>query len=633
MRAALGTMEQVRDEIELLRRSAAGDKEAFGFLVERHQTLVYAVTYSLTGSMEKSEELGQETFLQAWLNLRQLRDPGRFRAWLCTIARNLASRTGRNQAHDVLTDAGPLEEAAVPAEEPGPVEMLISRERQEMVWAALRRIPLKYREPMVLFYSAGRSVREVADELELSEHVVCQRLYRGRQLLNAEVAAFVEDTLSRAAPGNAFAIAVVAALPAIATPTAGAGVAGTVAKGAAAAKTVLGVGFGSATLGAIIGLLGGILGWIGGLLGGILGTRADIRRAKSPRERRFVARLGLLMGLLVIVLIALPQILFLVGVIPKWVYWSCWAAFFLFLLPLISWSSGRQQRIQIEDGTYRPPEPPPQGAAQSGPRQSFVGPIFGPLIWVLIVAAVTGDWITAVVVLALGFAVLFITRRVSAARPERPFLALLVALLGVGTIDLGVVCLRWRAWQQVARFNEIGGVVPFWMVALAIVGFVAAAALGAIIKDRRRSTLPLHPPDAGRASRSGVFGALAGAIFGSTAWLATMTLVAGDSVALAVVVIYTLVVFLISARICAGRPHRLGPVLLAGVTALYVLHMVVLNLRWSRWMAFFAHAGRRAGYHELSLAQVDVIVTAIAAAMALLCAWEWAADRRRHREE
>ncbi len=622
-------MNSLAGENELLRASLAGSREAFGAVVQRYQSLVCAIAYSATGDIAKSEELAQETFLRVWKNLRQLEDLNNFRAWLCTIARNLISQSIREKPRDVLHAADSLEKAeAVEAATRDPSQAAIDKELQEVVWAAVGRVPKKYREPFVLFYREQRSVSQVAADLGLSEPMVRQRLHRGRRFIRAEVASLVEDTLTRSGPSKTFAIAVIAALPALSAQTASAAVAGLAAKGAPAAKTVLGVSLSGATLGSIMGLLGGILGWGIGLLGGILGTRAGIRRAKSPDERRFVIRMSRFIWLLVLVLIAVPQILFIARMISMWVYLSCWSAFFLILLPLIFWSNARQQRIQIEDGTYRPAEPAPQSAAHSGPRQSFVGKVFGPLIWVLIPAAITEDWLTALVVFALGFVVLFITRRVSAALPERPFLALLVGLLGVGTIDLGVVCLRWRTWQQAAAFNEIGGVVPFWIVALIIVGFVAAMAIGAIVMDRRRSTLPIHPPDAGYAPRWGISGALAGAIFGSAAWLFMMSLMARDWVA-DVVALHAVVVFLVSAGICAAWPHRIWPVLLTDVAALYLLHLLVLNLRWSRWTAFLADTGQQSLYRAISLPQINAIVTAVFVAEALLFALCWAAGRRR----
>jgi RNA polymerase sigma factor (sigma-70 family) len=433
-------MEDALDEAELLRHSAAGDREAFGLLVARHQALVYAVAYSATGSLEKSEELAQETFLRAWQNLRQLREPERFRAWLCTIARNLANRAGRRQARDVLTDAGPLEDVAVPAQEPGPPEALISRERQEMVWSALRRIPLKYREPMVLFYSAGRSVREVAGELELSEHVVRQRLYRGRQLLNAEVSSLVEDTLTRVRPGQAFTTAVVALLPTVGAPAAGAAVLGL--KGVSGVKALWATVATGVWLGPLLGLLGGILGsWV------------SIRSARSPRERRFMIWMSILMVLLGVVLIYLPLLLLFVGLMPKWIFWVFFAIFFALWGPLIVLSNAHQRRIQKEDGTYRslpcPPRPPGAGNIYA----SFGGAIFGSVAWLLMMAGIVHDWLVFAIILASAIVIFLVAAQVALRRASRLGGAW-VSLVGLAVLTLTVVNLRWDAWLRVYRHSS-----------------------------------------------------------------------------------------------------------------------------------------------------------------------------------
>ena len=95
-----------------------------------------------------------------------------------------------------------------------PSEQTISREEEAILWRSLERIPELYREPLILFYREHQSIEHVAAALELSEDAVKQRLSRGRKLLQEEVQAFVENTLSRTAPGQAFAGAVLAALPA-----------------------------------------------------------------------------------------------------------------------------------------------------------------------------------------------------------------------------------------------------------------------------------------------------------------------------------------------------------------------------------------------------------------------------------
>jgi hypothetical protein len=119
-----------------------------------------------------------------------------------------------------------------------PSAQAVSREEEAILWRSLERIPETYREPLVLFYRERKSVEHVAAELELSEDTVRQRLSRGRKLLQDEVQAFVENTLSRTAPGQAFSGEVIGALP-LAAGTAASASIGLGAKGKAAAMSGL----------------------------------------------------------------------------------------------------------------------------------------------------------------------------------------------------------------------------------------------------------------------------------------------------------------------------------------------------------------------------------------------------------
>ncbi len=148
----------------------------------------------------------------------------------------------------------------------------VSREEEAILWRALQRIPDTYREPLILFYREEKSIERVAAELELTEDAVRQRLSRGRKLLQEEVVAFVEGTLSRTAPDQRFSIAVLAMLPATSMATVGAGMAG---KGAPMAKS------------------GSLAAWLApwapvvGILGGIVANWLSIQAAPTARERRF----------------------------------------------------------------------------------------------------------------------------------------------------------------------------------------------------------------------------------------------------------------------------------------------------------------------------------------------------------
>src|ERR1035437_6510100 len=199
---------------QLVEWSLTGDRDAFRKIVERYQSLVCSITYNATGSLTLSEDLAQETFVAAWKQLPELREPSQLRAWLCGITRFLVGKQLRRQGHEPIHAAETVDAIhELTATVPSRVAQAVTREEEAILWRALERIPDAYREPLILFYREQQSVERVAAELELSEDAVKQRLSRGRKLLHEEVIAFVEGTLSRTAPGQAFSGAVLAALP------------------------------------------------------------------------------------------------------------------------------------------------------------------------------------------------------------------------------------------------------------------------------------------------------------------------------------------------------------------------------------------------------------------------------------
>ncbi|HEY1788786.1 MAG TPA: sigma-70 family RNA polymerase sigma factor [Verrucomicrobiae bacterium] len=273
----------VSEDARLVQLGVRGDRDAFGRLVARYQSPICALAYSACGNVSQSEDLAQETFLAAWRKLSDLREPEKFKFWLFGIARNLINNTARRQTRNPLAVAAPLdEELTVPAATSNPAGQAISKEEEEILWRSLEQIPEAYREPLVLFYREHQSIEEVATTLELSEEAARQRLSRGRKLLQEQVLAFVEGALERTNPGQAFTLAVLAALPAF-TISAKAGTLGAAAKGGAAIKGV------------------GLVGWIGALLGPLLGLfatllgafemwvqyRNDHKAAGSDQERNF----------------------------------------------------------------------------------------------------------------------------------------------------------------------------------------------------------------------------------------------------------------------------------------------------------------------------------------------------------
>ena len=340
------------NDTELVAASLSGNRDAFGQIVARYQSLVCSLAYSATGSLTHSEDLAQETFVIAWKQLKQLREPGKLSSWLCGIARNLINnwlrRQGREPSHagetlDAVSDSH--------AAEPSPHEHTISREEEVILWRSLERIPETYREPLVLFYREHQSVESVAAALELSEDAVKQRLSRGRKLLAEEVTAFVEGALRLSGPGRAFTIGVLAALPVFAASASAATVGATMVHSSAAAKSAAVAGLASAIIGPIVGILGG---W--------LGMKAGLENATSERERRLIIRMGWLMGAMVVSSTAL---MFAFIFFSKSLFQShpvltvsalvgFWAAYVGGILVLVWRFNAAQRRIRLETARNQP---------------------------------------------------------------------------------------------------------------------------------------------------------------------------------------------------------------------------------------------------------------------------------------
>src|SRR5262245_46553265 len=177
-----------RTDAELVEASRRGEREAFGHLVTRYQDVVCAVSYSSTGNWALSEDVAQDTFIAAWRQLGQLRETGRIRSWLCSIARNLARKARKRGEHEQVHED-------LPAPDANPFDATAQAEVDRVVREALARVPEIYRETLVLYYCENRSIREVADALGVAEGAAMQRLTRGRRYLADGVNELVERSL------------------------------------------------------------------------------------------------------------------------------------------------------------------------------------------------------------------------------------------------------------------------------------------------------------------------------------------------------------------------------------------------------------------------------------------------------
>jgi RNA polymerase sigma-70 factor (ECF subfamily) len=137
-----------------------------------------------------AEDVVQESLLRAWKAQDSLLDESAAKPWLLTIVRRECARTfERKRVATVDIDE------LVAKEEP----MLAAAEEQDLgeLRAALFKLPVEYREPLVLQVLMGYSTAEIARELDLSGPAVLTRLFRARNRLRAamgeEISAEAEE--------------------------------------------------------------------------------------------------------------------------------------------------------------------------------------------------------------------------------------------------------------------------------------------------------------------------------------------------------------------------------------------------------------------------------------------------------
>lgn len=154
-------------------------RASFADLLESLRPEVLRFAYWLARDRAIAEDVVQETLLRAWRSQGSLHDRGATRAWLLTIARREHARLyERKRLELVVLDEG-LEEGHLVAAAP------VADQEIEELRDAILRLPVGYRQPLVMQVLGGFTTAEIARELGLSLTATLTRLFRARNRLRA----------------------------------------------------------------------------------------------------------------------------------------------------------------------------------------------------------------------------------------------------------------------------------------------------------------------------------------------------------------------------------------------------------------------------------------------------------------
>jgi RNA polymerase sigma-70 factor, ECF subfamily len=177
---------QAETDATLMMRVREGDEEAFAEIVERYKNPLVNYLTHLVRSRERAEEVAQDAFVRLYRNASKYREQERLGPYLYRIATNLVvTEVRREKRWSLLL---PRLNASTNQTVPPPDAGLFVDEIQRKVSAALERLPVKYRAPIVLCDIEEWSYEEIARALECRVGTVKSRIFRGRELLRRQLA-------------------------------------------------------------------------------------------------------------------------------------------------------------------------------------------------------------------------------------------------------------------------------------------------------------------------------------------------------------------------------------------------------------------------------------------------------------
>ena len=193
VRSTIADLSGLPDE-RLVDETLAGDRDAFGALVLRHQRGLVNYIFRLVGSRDVASDLSQEVFLKVFVSLDSFDPRYRFTTWLYRVASNRAIDHLRRRQPRTLSLSQPASGDDAPAApaiagtDPSPDDILRGRELADRISEAIALLPTGYRQLILLRHRQNCRYDEISRITRLPIGTVKNRIFRAREMLRARLA-------------------------------------------------------------------------------------------------------------------------------------------------------------------------------------------------------------------------------------------------------------------------------------------------------------------------------------------------------------------------------------------------------------------------------------------------------------
>ena len=177
-------------EEEIIAGLEKGEERAVEITIDRYGDRMFRTALAITGDTREAEEVVQDAFLQVCRKIRSFKQQSSLQTWIYRITVNLAKNRLRSFWFKKVAPWTDSEKNLLAADDGlDPEETLLRREKHKEVLDCLKRLPLKYREALALFYLEELSITEIAQVLQQPAGTVKSKIFRARSLLEKELKA------------------------------------------------------------------------------------------------------------------------------------------------------------------------------------------------------------------------------------------------------------------------------------------------------------------------------------------------------------------------------------------------------------------------------------------------------------
>ena len=168
---------------DLVAAARSGDQSAFMELVRPRSNRLFAIALQILRDIDRAEDALQDALVIAWRDLRGLRDPDRFDAWLRRVLVNVCIReASRERRRAVNLRVLPIDGPAAPDD-------LLSIADRDQLERGFGRLPPDQRAILVLHHFLGYAPSEIAETLGIPPGTARSRLYNAHRAMRAALEA------------------------------------------------------------------------------------------------------------------------------------------------------------------------------------------------------------------------------------------------------------------------------------------------------------------------------------------------------------------------------------------------------------------------------------------------------------